>query len=91
MKFRQWAWNVIVSGDMFLNAVLRGKPGQTISSRLADARAAGRLLGCVLCKVLDWFEQDHCELARHNDMRRASAVLDDLEDAGSTKYPPYQG
>lgn len=46
--------NVAISLDEFGNAISGGDPGETISSRAAKARNAGRAWGCVLCKFLGW-------------------------------------
>jgi hypothetical protein len=77
---------VLIAFDQLVNAVFRGRPNQTISSRAADARGAGRWWGCKLCEFLDLFDPGHCELARLGDIQRAQKVIEDLSD-----IPPYQG
>lgn len=59
--------SVLYALDCFLNAVGFGDPKETISSRSAKARAAGRTWGCVLCRFLGWAATliegkptDHC-------------------------------
>lgn len=54
------AKRIAVSYDQLVNAATGGSEDETISSR------AGRLMGttrwaCVLCKVLDWLDPDHCK------------------------------
>jgi hypothetical protein len=73
-----WGWRVLIAFDMFMNAVFRGKTGQTISSRAADARSTGKAWGCVLCRLLDRLDNQHCEKAKVNDIMRAQMVIDDL-------------
>lgn len=53
--------NIAVWLDQGLNVVfLGGDPDETISSVAAKARNAGRRWGCVLCKLLDRLDPDHC-------------------------------
>ncbi len=82
---RAYGRNVMIALDVFVNVTfLFGKQGQTISSRLADARGAGRRIGCVLCGWLDKLDMNHCELARRNDIIRAQKVIEDLSDIPNT-------
>jgi hypothetical protein len=80
---RAYGREVLIAWDVAFNVTLfMGKQGQTISGRLADARAAGRPIGCYGCRILDWLfrDGDHCELARLGDIRRAQIVIEDLSD-----------
>ena len=57
------AWPVAVANDQALNAALVGLAGsedETISSRAGKAAQSGRRWGCILCRVLDWFDPGHC-------------------------------
>ena len=57
------AWPVTVANDQALNAALVGRPGsedETISSRAGKAAIKGRRWGCILCRILDWFDPGHC-------------------------------
>lgn len=54
---------VFVALDDLLNAILGGHPKETISSRAAKDRNRGRIIGCYLCKILDWIDKDHCDKA----------------------------
>lgn len=54
------AWNAMVGLDQSLNALTGGSEDQTISGRAYEAQGKGKAWGCVLCKVLDWFEKGHC-------------------------------
>jgi len=56
------AWRLAVSFDQLANTAFGGDEDETISSRAAKAAREHRAWGCVLCKALDWFEKDHCEL-----------------------------
>lgn len=47
--------------DRAANGALRGNPRETISSRANRAKVQGRRWGCLLCWVLDWFKEGHCE------------------------------
>lgn len=41
MKPREWGRNLLLGVDQLANAVLRGDPDETISSRAAKARVRG--------------------------------------------------
>lgn len=48
--------------DRLLNAALGGVPNETISTRFARARAAGKRWGCIGCAILGRLvEPDHCD------------------------------
>jgi hypothetical protein len=78
---RGYGREVLIALDVAANVILlKGKQGQTISGRLADAMYAGRKIGCIGCKILDWFDKGHCDKAIDGDMRRAMRVYEDLAD-----------
>jgi hypothetical protein len=60
---KNYGFNLAVALDEFGNAITGGDPGETISSRSAKARNDGRVWGCILCKFLNWFQKNHCDLA----------------------------
>jgi hypothetical protein len=54
-------WSGAVAKDQAVNAaVLGGSEDETISSRAARAAQRGERWGCVLCKLLDKFDRNHC-------------------------------
>lgn len=57
------AWRIAVAYDRVGNAATGGKDTETISSRANRARSEKRRWGCVLCRVLDRVEKDHCKNA----------------------------
>ena len=68
------AWPVAVANDQALNAALVGRTGsedETVSSRAGKAAQSGRKWGCILCRVLDWFDPGHC--ARNIELDEGSA------------------
>ena len=70
MKPREWGRNLLLGLDQLANAVLRGDPDETISSRAAKAQQRGRAWGCYLCRVLDVFDRDHCAKSIERDEGR---------------------
>jgi len=54
------AWRLAVSFDQLANTAFGGNEDETISSRAGKARLKGKPWACVLCRLLDWFESDHC-------------------------------
>lgn len=60
---KQYLWNFLILLDEFGNTLTGGDPGETISSRAGKAMKAGKRWGCVLCRFLDLFQKDHCQLS----------------------------
>jgi len=57
-------WNVLRWLDCGLNCiVLLGSYNQTLSNRAARARDAHKAWGCVLCRLLDAINTNHCDEA----------------------------
>lgn len=61
------AWRLAVSFDQLANVAFGGHEDETISSRAGKAARQGKRWGCVLCKFLDLFERNHCELSIEPD------------------------
>lgn len=55
------AMRIFLGVDRATNAALGGDVSESISGRANRARKAGRAWGCVMCKVLNWFDKNHCE------------------------------
>lgn len=70
MKPKEWAINVLIGVDQLANAIIRGAPDETISSRAAKAEIRGKRWGCVLCKFLDKLDKDHCKKSLESDEGR---------------------
>lgn len=60
-------WNVLIGIDQTINAAFAGDPDETISSRAGKEARSGKRWACVLCRLLDFFEKDHCELSIEDD------------------------
>ncbi|GAB3249256.1 hypothetical protein [Chitinimonas naiadis] len=54
------AWRLAIAFDQTANAATGGSEDETISSRANRARLQGRRWGCLLCRLLDRIEKDHC-------------------------------
>lgn len=57
---RRWVLNVLIALDDLLSAILLGDPQETISSRLGKAMLKGARWACLLCRLLDRIQPDHC-------------------------------
>lgn len=73
---KSYLWNILISLDQFANTVLAGSPDETISSRAGKAMREGKAWGCALCKILNWFENDHCAKSIEADEGADAAVPD---------------
>lgn len=56
----QRAWHIAIALDQLGNATTGGNEDETISSRAGRLKRDGRGWACVLCKLLDWLQKDHC-------------------------------
>lgn len=54
------AWSLAIGYDYLGSAVTGGVLGSTISARAYAAMQRGQRWGCVLCRVLDWIQTNHC-------------------------------
>ena len=59
--------NLMLGLDEFLNTVIGGAPGDTISGRAGRAREHGRVWGRGLCYLLELIDKNHCTKAIAND------------------------
>lgn len=70
-----------LGADYWASNVLWDDPDITISSKVAEARDAGKWWGKAGCKVLNvlFLTQDHCSGAVEHDQERASAAVSELQ------------
>lgn len=57
-------WRIVKAKDQVFNASTGGSEDETLSSRSARARDRGERWGCILCKLLDRIDPNHCDRAR---------------------------
>lgn len=55
------AWVLAISYDQLANAAANGDPDKTISHRANVARSQGKTWGCILCRLLDYLDKNHCK------------------------------
>lgn len=65
---------VLLGLDLFANVVLRGKPGETLSSRAQRAADRGNLVGKAMTGFLHLFQRNHGRLAEAGDLARAQEI-----------------
>lgn len=58
------AVRIAIGYDQLVNVAANGDEDETISSRADRARENGRRWGCVLCRLLDRLDPDHCKKSR---------------------------
>lgn len=61
------AWTLAVAHDQLANAAFGGHEDETISSRAGRAQRQGKRWACVLCRLLDRLDPNHCEKAIEPD------------------------
>lgn len=62
------AMHIALMIDEASNVSANGRVDETISARAAKAQIAGRKWGCILCKILDAIQKDHCVNALKDDV-----------------------
>jgi len=63
-------WTIAVAYDQLANAAFGGDEDETISSRAGKARRRGKRWACLLCRLLDALDPDHCEKSIESDRGR---------------------
>ena len=71
----QWLLGVAVGVDQLANAIFAGDPHATISSRAYEATLKAKAWGCILCRLLDYIQTDHCKVAWQAEMAADQARL----------------
>lgn len=61
------AWSLAKSYDQLGNAAFGGSEDELISSRAGKAKIRGVKWACILCKLLDKIERNHCENSIETD------------------------
>jgi hypothetical protein len=64
---RRYIFNLLITLDQFGNTIMGGDPDETISSRLAKLNRSGNKIGIIGCKILDKFQEGHCEKSLESD------------------------
>lgn len=64
------AWTLAIAHDQLANAATGGSVDEMLSSRAHRARSDGRRWGCVLCRLLDALDPDHCLEAYKTELFR---------------------
>lgn len=72
---RSYLINLLIALDQLANAILRGDPDETLSSRAHRMRAKGQPVWGWTASVIDalfWFDKDHCRTSweRWRDIHR---------------------
>ena len=64
------AWTLAVAHDQLANAAFGGHEDETLSSRAGKAAHEGKRWACVLCRLLDRLDPNHCEKSIEPDRGR---------------------
>lgn len=59
--YPKMAWRIMIASDRLVNASLIGDDRETVSSRSYRGSLNKIFIWCVLCKVLDKLQKDHCK------------------------------
>lgn len=59
-RLKGWGWRLAKAADQLANVLFLGMEDETISSRAYKASLKGKAWGCVLCKILDRIDPNHC-------------------------------
>jgi len=67
---------LFVAVDQLVNVIFGGEEDETVSSRIAKDKARGRKFACVLCRILDWIDPNHCEKSIERDRGKKPGQYD---------------
>lgn len=57
----RYFWNILIAVDQLGNTLCGGDPDETVSSRCGKyVRRNSGYFPCQLCKLLNFFQKDHC-------------------------------
>lgn len=65
-KLKWYVLSILIALDQLINALFGGYPDETVSYRSGKARSDGKRWGCILCKLLDAVDPNHCEKTMRN-------------------------
>ena len=66
-KLKKYFRNILISIIQLVNTLLGGDPDETLSSRLGKLERRGNKLAIFICKILDFFDDCHCQNAIEED------------------------
>jgi hypothetical protein len=61
IAMKSYIFRILIALDQLGNTIMNGDPDETISSRLAKLNRKGNKVGVIGCKILDKFQEGHCE------------------------------
>ena len=67
---------LFVAVDQLVNVIFGGDEDETVSSRLGKDALRGRKFACVMCRVLDLIDKDHCDKAVERDRGKRPGQYD---------------
>lgn len=75
MGVRRYLLRVAIAADQMLNTLAGGDPDETVSDALYRHKTEGKRFACVLCRLFDLFEDDHCRKAWLRGIKRMRDAL----------------
>lgn len=70
-RLKRYVKHLLIAISQLGNTLAAGDPDETLSSRAGKSRERGRRWACVLCRLLDALDRDHCRKAiKADDGRR---------------------
>lgn len=82
-KISRWAKRVMIALDQLCNAIAKGWPDETFSSRCWRGAERKNRLWCVLRCVVDFlffWEKDHCRLSYESERERRHLPVEMREE-----------
>lgn len=76
---KSYFFNLVLALDILGSAILKGKPGESLSGRAGTAQRQGAWRGRFFAPIINWIMRNptHCSQAIENDIARAKAVIVD--------------
>lgn len=75
-KLLKYVFNILLSFDRFVNAILGGDPEMTLSGRMGRTIREGHCVLCKgICKILNYFDKNHCLKQSNIEAKEGSDAL----------------
>lgn len=74
MLILKYIYNILIGINQLFNAILLGDPDETLSSRIGKEAKRGNKFALFLSKILDFFDENHCEEAIEEDEGKDSIL-----------------
>lgn len=71
---KRYLWNICIWMTQTLNVFTGGDPDEALSSRLGKGEKRGCKFCIFMCRMLDWFDANHCSKSIEHDEGKHAVI-----------------